>query len=891
MADIRCSHCGEINPDFFDNCQFCQSPLKSESMLHTGEEPQKLDTGELEQILPPWLQDARKQNRMAAEEEATKASATKPKVQKSEPLDLLAGLASQSDSDDEDVPDWLTSISPVAKQTPAAQEETPSDFFSQFEKKETKPSEPSSVEPEQEEETPDWMQEMSAPAPEQQDQLGDRLSQTSAEKTVPDSEPTAGDNTAWINDFGAFTDAQQESPAEKEPEDLGWLHDLEAASKQTDELPPLKPGEGLDVPSQPASSHEDLSWLDNLGGSSEPSLEEPTPDRPAPTQDDLGWLDNLGGTPAPPFEGTTFEQPSPAQGDLSWLDNLGGTSTPSFEEPTPRNPTSSQEDLSWLNFGDVEQTPASEQPTTPAFADDMDWMKNLGEQDDTQTQEKPQFSPRTTAPLDENALKDTTPDWLKSAMAEPSMPAPGELSMDWFSEHEKPSKTEQPTETPDSFEETTASSFDELFASDQDKPASTTDFELPFSDTPDATPQDAETLFGADMPDWLSRTPEGAEATPFDSASTAGDESLAPVELPSWVQAMRPVDSAIGDLSASDVDQITEREGPLAGFRGVIPFAPIGSSLRPKALLLKLQATDEHQAGATLIEQIINGESALHSPSKKTAAIASQRMVRWILTGLFIIVLSLVIGSGTQSMPIYASATVNELSNHIATLPENPQVLVVIDYEPSLAGELEAAAGSMFEQLAVSRRSTFTFISMTPNGSGLVERLMSNTDLGYQAGVQYFNSGFLPGGSAGVLGFIENPRVMPGVNTDAFSNFEAVILMTDNSESSRVWVEQLDVAKGSDPLIASKPLFMVSSAQAGPIMQPYISSGQVDVMISGMPAAVQYEYVNNTRLRTARSYWDAFGIGLTLAIMSIVLGSLWNLFVGIRERRVEAEQE
>ena len=867
MADIRCSHCGEINPDFFDNCQFCQSPLKSESMLHTGEEPQKLDTGELEQILPPWLQDARQQNRMAAEEEATKASATKPKVQKSEPLDLLAGLASQSDSDDEDVPDWLTSISPAAKQTPAAQEETPSDFFSQFEKKETKPSEPSAVEPEQEEQTPDWMQGMREPAPQQQDQPVDRFSQTYAEKAVPDSEPAAGD-ASWMSDLGSFTDAQQESPAEKEPEDLGWLHDLEAASKQTDELPPLKPGEGFDFSSQPASSQEDLNWLDNLGGTAAPSFEEPAPKQPASSQEDLSWLDNLGGTAAPSFEEPASKQPASSQDDLGWLDTLGG----------------------------AEQAATSEEPVTPAFADDMDWMKNLGGQDDDQSQEKPQFTPRTTAPLDENVLRDTTPDWLKSAMAEPSMPAPGEVSMDWFSEHEKPAETEQTTEISESFDETAAPSLDELFDSDQGRSAPVTSgFDLPLSEIQDATPQDADALFGVDMPDWLSREPEGAEAQVLESTSATGDESLAPVELPSWVQAMRPVDSAIEDLSASNVDQITEREGPLAGFRGVIPFAPIGSSLRPKALLMKLQATDEHQAGATLIEQIINSEAALQAPSKKTAAISPQHMVRWILTGLFVVVLSLVIGSGMQSMPISASATVNEFSDHVTRLPENPHVLVVIDYEPSLAGELEAAAGSMFEQLAVSRHSTFTFISMSPNGSGLVERLMSNTNLsrefGYQAGVQYFNSGFLPGGSAGVLGFIENPRTMPGVDVEAFSNFEAIILMTDNSESSRVWVEQLDVAKGGDPLIASKPLFVVSSAQAGPIMQPYVSSGQVDVMISGMSAAVQYEYVNNTRLRTARSYWDAFGIGLALAVISIVLGSLWNLFMGIRERRAEAEQE
>jgi len=79
MADIRCSHCGRNNPDFLDVCQFCQSPLKSESMLHIGDKPTKKTTGELEPILPEWLRDVRQQGRDSAEEDAAQADA-QPKV-------------------------------------------------------------------------------------------------------------------------------------------------------------------------------------------------------------------------------------------------------------------------------------------------------------------------------------------------------------------------------------------------------------------------------------------------------------------------------------------------------------------------------------------------------------------------------------------------------------------------------------------------------------------------------------------------------------------------------------------------------------------------------------------------------------------------------------------
>src|SRR5215208_2549647 len=110
MPDIRCPNCGKDNPDFLDVCQFCQTPLKPESMVHIGDKPTKKNTGELENVLPEWLRDVRQQSRDLAEEDAAQA-ASMPKTQKDEPPDLLAGLAFQAkDSDADEVPDWLSSL-------------------------------------------------------------------------------------------------------------------------------------------------------------------------------------------------------------------------------------------------------------------------------------------------------------------------------------------------------------------------------------------------------------------------------------------------------------------------------------------------------------------------------------------------------------------------------------------------------------------------------------------------------------------------------------------------------------------------------------------------------------------------------------------------------------
>jgi hypothetical protein len=393
------------------------------------------------------------------------------------------------------------------------------------------------------------------------------------------------------------------------------------------------------------------------------------------------------------------------------------------------------------------------------------------------------------------------------------------------------------------------------------------------------------------MPDWLT---QDATASSEPSAQTGGmapslSDSLAPVDLPSWVQAMRPVDAAIDDASVVTTDQNTEREGPLAGLRGVIPVSPIGSAQRPKAISLKLQASDEQQASAALMEQIITGE-AMAQALKTPPLVGSQRILRWVLSILFLLGLGVMLGLGTRTMPVVVSPAemveITSISNVLLGLPEGASILVVMDYEAALAGEMEATAGPLLYQLVALRRPTLTFISSSPNGSALVNRLVTNTGIsqpGYQLDAQYFNAGYLPGGSAGVQEFILQPAsARSTVRAGRFADFSAVIVITDQAESGLVWVEQLTLAKQSDPSLAKQALLIAASAQAGPMLEPYVASQQVTGMVTGLAEGARYEFVNNSRPGAARGYWDAFGVGLMLAVLAIGLGSLWNVFAMLR---------
>lgn len=913
MPEIRCPNCGRNNPDLLDVCQFCQTRLKPESILHSGETPTKKNTGELQSILPDWLKDIQQQSNAAAEEEAAQAASRRASPTE-EPPDLLAGLASQTSSaDEEDVPDWLASLNPGAKaKSPApstSSETSGSDFFAQFGQNESKPE--SASETPQEDALP-WMDGMreEATIPPEKDQLSEWFAEASEQPEEVIKADEQQNDMGWGGTFESSASAETSAP--KEEEDLSWLHNLEAAAKQTGDLQTPKRETDwtadFETPSTPSSSStsgEDLSWLDRLGGIEEPS--QSAPEQTAAPSDDLSWLDQVGGTPTPsqssqqdlswlnnlgsateqqPVDATPDQPASPpfaSEEDLDWLNKLGGTSEPEGSaQPfsTSEEAQAPAEDLNWLNNVGKPPEPSVLAAQPPASQEDLSWLNELG--DESEPLSTPPFEqtesetivPRQTAPLSQKTVDETEPDWLKSAAETPSMPAPGDLSMDWFSNAGQPGGGKTPPSTPQ-----TSPFGTDIFATPEE-PASLSN-------------QDVDSLFSVDMPDWLSQ-PETETAAPSaqqtSSEAAEGDESLAPVDLPSWVQAMRPVEAVITETAPNVSEQPAETEGPLAGLHGVIPIVPVGPSRRPSPVSLTLQASDEQQASAMLLEQILGSET---SPRALVAApvVTSQQWLRWALSGLLLLGLSAVILMRSQVMPVSASlpADVGGLSNAIMGIPANSRILVVIDYEPSLAGEMEAVAGPLLDQVVLLSQANLSFVSTSPSGAALVERLMVNTGMD-QGSRPYLNLGYLPGGSASVLGFIEAPgQIVPLSGVGSFSEYSALLVLTDHAESGRVWVEQLQNRKAVDPALSNQPLLVAASAQAGPLLQPYVSSRQINGLVSGLADAARYEFVNNSRPGIARSYWDAFGIGLMLAVSLIVIGSLWSLFTGMRARRANAE--
>jgi hypothetical protein len=122
--------------------------------------------------------------------------------------------------------------------------------------------------------------------------------------------------------------------------------------------------------------------------------------------------------------------------------------------------------------------------------------------------------------------------------------------------------------------------------------------------------------------------------------------------------------------------------------------------------------------------------------------------------------------------------------------------------------------------------------------------------------------------------------------TTSLANFGAVIVMTDNPDTGRLWVEQ------AYPLLNASPLLMLVSAQAEPMMRPYLLSGQVRGVVAGLEGGALYEsLVGAVGKNGPRDYWDAFGMAMLAAELLILIGGAWGLITGLRARRTAPEQD
>ncbi|NMC79181.1 MAG: hypothetical protein GYA59_07470, partial [Chloroflexi bacterium] len=424
----------------------------------------------------------------------------------------------------------------------------------------------------------------------------------------------------------------------------------------------------------------------------------------------------------------------------------------------------------------------------------------------------------------------------------------------------------------------------------------------PEGETPAATPEAPtnEEIEEALQPlaeegtlDWEDAgVPEEESAEAPEAPSPA--PGLAPAELPPWLEALRPSRPGI------PAETVEEGSGPLAGLSGILPAEGIAPSYRkPVEASLDFQVSERQRLQAVLFEQMLAGEA------RPAASVAAQRPSAsgWLRLVVALLLIGLVLASlWMGGLPLAnlqpaAPAAVGDFYQQLEAVPPGTTVLLAAEYDPGFAAEMHFAAQAALERL-MQKQVNLVSISTLPAGPVLAQQLLQTAydDLlvrdpasgAYALAERTANLGYLPGGTTSLQEFAQRPQQVTGyvpawsgsapsawespalARVNQVSDFALVIVLTDKIENGQAWIEQVA------PALNGAPLLLVSSAQAAPLLQPYLASEQAQGMLAGLAdgqALAQLQGVGNGAAR-----WSAYQYGLLLAVLLALLGALFQAF-------------
>jgi hypothetical protein len=532
------------------------------------------------------------------------------------------------------------------------------------------------------------------------------------------------------------------------------------------------------------------------------------------------------------------------------------------DEPEGPTPDDISEQIDAL-INQPATTPVEKEPTV-----DDDWLASL---------------------LDEAGLNETPPASQPEELPKSDEGTDEELQEAFPEEPTEEAEPEplEPTEKPDWLSELEAGSTIKL--EEEVLPDEDADKGFGVSETSE-TEEAGENI----IPDWVGKpSPESAE-TPF----TESEDDIAPAELPGWLEALRPSEPVspsepVEDLSTAEI--VTA--GPLAGLRGVISAHPSALRARkPPTYSIKLRVTDEQAARVEMMEELLADEQK-PKPLPTKPIISSSHISRLIIAVVLILPIAWMIISGSQrnSPPQPGSIPgVVEFTQQIQRLPSGAPVLLAFDYEAGFSGELNTAVSTLIDQL-IQKNTFITLVATSPSGPALAESMIqsgTNAQGGAGSYSYYTNLGYVPGGTAGLLGLATTPKtVLPysldGNNIWAFAplnsiatikDFSAVIVLTNDSTTARSWIEQVGPYLQED----STPLLFITSTQAEPLILPYYRATppQVQGLVTGLVGGLAYARTLSNISQSGA--WDAFSMGITASVLIVFVGGVIGLILKLR---------
>jgi hypothetical protein len=384
----------------------------------------------------------------------------------------------------------------------------------------------------------------------------------------------------------------------------------------------------------------------------------------------------------------------------------------------------------------------------------------------------------------------------------------------------------------------------------------------------------ADQITANSLPDWL----RNSEFNPMGDAPRTNEESAAQGELaatmgeiPDWVRRLQEKiekrDNMPPDEEPSHItpESVKETSVPQAG------------AFNRRRTTPKVELPD---ADANLIDSVASYIGGLKTP-RKNHPDGSQRLSRsvWGVIGLAMFSLTAALlwsGSSVAGTSQPAGAGLAEMTTRIDSMPPESVVLIGMDYDLSLAGEINNVALPVLVHL-MSKQVSMVFIPTRPTGSAMSKLLIEmgknwRTDYPIQ---KAFVLSFIPGGATGLLQLATNLRDAVPVSIDGtnpwlsqelvnirnISDFSFVLILTDSANSGRDWIEQVQ------PRLVDKPLYVIASRQTKPILEPYLESGQIQAMVVGISDGASYERIHLFTTNNQQMLKAYHGVLLFIAVL------------------------
>ncbi len=748
------------------------------------------------------------------------------------------------------IPDWLGKASAEAQAEATSEPETP-DWLTEL--VETAPPEIAPPPPAVEPDVPAWLSELpQAPALEEQappEELAGpawlaELEEPAAVEAAPEAEVTP-DMPAWLTDLRAA----QAAALETEAEAPAWLAD-QAESAALEIAPAAEPEPGQEMP----------AWLAEL--SAEPAAAAPAAE-PAEELVMPSWLTQSLETPeAEPVEAAA--EPEEELVIPAWL----GKTAAAMPPETPAGAETPLPELA--------QTPPvqAEEPAIPA------WLAELPEAATTEA---------------ETGAASETPAWLADLATEAeTTPTPVEAI--------EPAQAEETPASPAWLPGLDGAP--QWPREDRPEAEAIADNFLAFEEEPEA-------------PDWLKDEP----VSPLPSAAP-GRPKTGPLQLPGeakpassvermseWLRNLQPVETPV---ESPEVEP-TETTGMLTGLAPLLPaekIGPVTPSLSPPATAATAESDAVLEAAQhfyTIATQPPQPAALPELPARREGLIRC--WLRALFHLVFVALVALPLIPGLQKTVSGQNVPWTEPAGELSAVLDRQRreltsaqlgvidlqqpgsvALVSWDFSPATQGEMEPLAEAVISRLR-GQGMRLIFVSLEPEGAALaqrsLERILAERNETY--GVDMVNLGYVPGQVAGIRELVSGRRSLATLadfkegltfgaagraNWNTINNLgqvNVVITLADNPATARWWIEQM--AAAPPPAAGERYLLAATSALADPLVRPYLDSGQLNGLLSGLNGAAAIE-AGRKNFGPARRMLDSQSVAHLAMVILIAVGTM-----------------